>query len=145
MVKRRELLGGGILGGVLGALGEPDPASAEPLPAGQRQPPDQDLREIVEALDKLRQQIVTQRTFAEIAPIRDAQRNFLRTNQKMPDFIEVGANHWFQLYDWHVRWQQPLNLGRDGQGRYTILFMGTTVIMRPENQDNFISAPYDVR
>ena len=145
MVKRRELLSGGILGGLMGVFGASSSPADAAEPAAQRQSQDEDFHEIVAALDKLRQQIADQRTFAEIGPIRDAQRNFLRTNQKMPDFIEVGANHWFQLYDWHVRWQQPLNLGRDGQGRYTILFMGTTVIMRPENQDNYLSAPYDIR
>jgi hypothetical protein len=145
MVRRRALLAGGILGGLTGSFGARSGTADAAEPAVQRQTPDEDFREIVAALDKLRQQLAEQRTFVEIGAIRDAQRNFLRTNQKMPDFIEVGANHWFQLYDWHVRWQQPLNLGRDGQGRYTILFMGTTVILRPENQDSFMSAPYDVR
>jgi hypothetical protein len=63
----------------------------------------------------------------------------------MPDFLEVGANPWFALYDWHVRWQQELTVQRDGQGRYTILFMGTTVILRADSQDAFVGMPYDVR
>jgi hypothetical protein len=85
------------------------------------------------------------RTFPEINSIRDAQRTFLRANLKMPDYIEVGGGPWFSLYDWHVRWQQQLNLGRDAQGRYTILFMGTTVILRADSPDSFMSLPYDVR
>ena len=145
MVRRRALLGGGVLGGLMGVFGGSSGNAEAAEPAAQRQSQDEDFHEIVAALDKLRQQIADQRIFTEIDTIRDAQRSFLRTNQKMPDFIEVGANHWFRLYDWHVRWQQQLNLGRDGQGRYTILFMGTTVIMRPENQDNYIGTPYDIR
>lgn len=145
MVKRRDLLGGGVVGGLVGAFSAGSGIAEAGAPAAQRQLPDQDLHDIVVALDKLRQQITDQRAFSEIGTIREAQRNFLRSNQKMPDFIEVGATHWFQLYDWHVRWQQELNVGRDGQGRYTILFMGTTVILRPENQDGYMSAPYDVR
>jgi hypothetical protein len=148
MVKRRDLLGGGILGGLMGILGgSRDEAAAEPAGGGQRpqSPPRDDVQDIVEALDKLRQEIADQRAFPEIGPIRDAQRLFLRSNQKMPDFVEVGASHWFRLYDWHVRWQQPLNLGRDAGGHYTLGFMGTTVILRPDNPDSYISAPYDLR
>lgn len=145
-MKRRDLLGSGVLGGLIGAIGGGDqPVEAAAEPAAQRQQNQQDFKEIVDAIDRLRDQFSTQRQFTEVAPIREAQRLFLRANHKMPDFIEVGASHWFQLYDWHIRWQQELNLGRDAQGRYTILFMGTTVIMRPENQDNYISQPYDVR
>lgn len=144
MVKRRDLLGGGILGGLFGAFGASEAEATEPA-AVQRQQPPEDFSEIVDSIEKLRRQIADQRVFTEIGPIREAQRVFLRANQKMPDFIEVGANHWFQLYDWHVRWQQQLNLGRDAQGHYTMLFMGTTVILRPDNQDGYISAPYDLR
>jgi hypothetical protein len=143
-MKRRDLLGGGIVGGLIGAAGSASSAAAaEPAAAQRQQNPD--FTEIVDAIDELRQQFAAQRQFTEITQIRDAQRLFLRANHKMPDFIEVGANHWFQLYDWHVRWQQELNLGRDSQGRYTILFMGTTVIMRPENQDGYIGQAYDLR
>jgi hypothetical protein len=140
---RRNLLGGGILGGLIGAL-EGEELEASEAAAQQRQASPEDIREIVTALNRLRQQVADQRNFSEIGTIRDAQRSFLRVNQKMPDFIEVGATYWFQLYDWHVRWQQPLNLGRDSQGRYTILFMGTTVILRAENPDAYLSAPYDL-
>ena len=63
----------------------------------------------------------------------------------MPNYIEVGAGHWFSLYDWHVRWQQPLNLTRDLLGRYTITYLGTAIVLRTEMPDQFLSAPYDER
>jgi hypothetical protein len=67
---------------------------------------------------------------------------FLAANGKFPDCIEVGADVWWALHDWHVRWQQPITLGRDPIGRYTILLMQTIVIMRPESK-NAIGVPYD--
>ena len=143
MVDRRELLAGGILGGLAASFGADEVEAAGA--AVQRDPSAEDFRQIVEALNRLRTQIADQRAFTEINPIRDAQRSFLRANQKMPDYLEVGSNFWFPLYDWHVRWQQPLNLGRDAQGHYTILFMGTTVILRAENPDNYMGAPYDLK
>jgi hypothetical protein len=137
---RREVLGGGVLAGVLGALNAEESAQAS-----QRRPEAADVGQIVDAIDKLRDTVAGLRGFPEIGSIRDAQRTFLRANLKMPDFIEVGAGPWFSLYDWHVRWQQQLNLGRDAQGRYTILFLGTTVILRADSPDAFMSLPYDVR
>ena len=139
-MKRREVLGGGVLAGVLGALGAEGSAQA-----AQRRPDAADVDQIVDAINRLRETVAGLRTFPEINPIRDAQRTFLRANLKMPDFIEVGSGPWFSLYDWHVRWQQQLNLGRDAQGRYTILFMGTTVILRADSPDSFMSLPYDTR
>ena len=148
MVKRRDLLSGGILGGLLGTFGAGEGASPEAaeLSAAQRQPPPPEgFKDVAEAIISLREEFVSQRAFNDIGAIRSAQRTFLRANQKMPDYIEVGAGLWFQLYDWHVRWQQTLNVGRDLQGHYTILFMGTTVVLRPDNPDSFMSAPYDLR
>jgi len=147
MVKRRDLLSGGMLGGLLGAFAAPDAEAAEAgeLSAAQRQPSPEGFKDIADAIASLRQEFASQYAFNDISAIRNAQRNFLRANQKMPDFIEVGAGLWFQLYDWHVRWQQTLNAGRDPQGHYTIVFMGTTVVLRPDNPDSFISAPYDLR
>ena len=54
----------------------------------------------------------------------------------------VGADVWWALHDWHIRGQQPITLGWDAVGRYTILLMQTTAIMRPEAKDS-IGVPYD--
>ena len=145
MVARRDLLGGGILGGLLGGLGNDRAEAGEPAAQRQQQQSIEDFSEVVNAIDKLRQQIASERAFTEIAPVRDAQKTFLRVNQHLPNFVEVGTLHWFNVYDWHVRWQQPLNVGRDPLGRYTILFMGTTLIMRTDMTDNYMSMPYDER
>src|SRR5262245_2362195 len=146
MVKRRDLLGGGLAGGLLGALaGDVDAAAPTASEAAQRPAPPEGFKDVADAIVSLREELMAQHSFNEIGSIRTAQRTFLRTNLKMPDFLEVGAAAWYALYDWHVRWQQELNLGRDPQGRYTILFMETTVILRPDSQDAFIGTPYDIR
>jgi hypothetical protein len=82
---------------------------------------------------------------AEIAAVRDAQKTFLRANGKFPDFIDVGLDVWLAAHDWHVRWQQPLSLGRDAQGRYTVTLLGTTLVMRIDATANFVGIPYDGR
>ena len=139
MVARRRLLGGGVLGGVLGVLAAD---RAEPADAAVAQRQSENMTEVTDAIDKLRQELRNERLFSELTAVREAQVRFLAANGKFPDFIEVGTDVWWALHDWHIRWQQPITLGRDTIGRYTILLMQTIVIMRPEAKDS-IGLPYD--
>ena len=68
---------------------------------------------------------------------------YLKANNKIPDFIDVSVDVWMSVYDWHVRLQQPLTLGRDSTGRYTLMLGFTALVLRPDVAPNFISAPYD--
>ena len=47
------------------------------------------------------------------------------------------------IYDWLVRWKQPVTIGRDAAGRYTLSLTQTTIVMRPEQTLTFIGPPYD--
>jgi hypothetical protein len=139
MIPRRQVLGGALAGGVLGALGEPE------LEAAAQSSDRVDVMPIVRALNDLRSEVRTQRQFAEIGALREAQLNFLRSNGKLPDYIDVGTDHWFAAHDWHIRWQQPLNVSRDANGRLTLVLMLTLLVLRPEAQANYMSLPYDQR
>jgi hypothetical protein len=139
MIDRRGLLGAGVAAGVIGALN----ASADAEPAAALQRPDMDTERIARVLEQLRDVIRAERLFGELDAVRAAQQTFLRANGKFPDFIEVGVGVWFAVHDWHVRWQQPLQIGRDPTGRYMIRLLETAVILRTETQDNFIGIPYD--
>jgi hypothetical protein len=86
-----------------------------------------------------------ERPFAELAEIREQQRIFLKAGHKFPDFIEVGVNVWERLHDWHVRHQLPLTIARREDGRYTMTFMFTTLVLRPDQADGYVSFGYDVR
>jgi hypothetical protein len=135
MASRRDVLGSGLMGSVVGAFaGDAQPSGGDP-----------DLAPVVRALNELRDAVRGQRTFSEIAALREAQMVFLRQNSKLPDFIDVGAGHWFAAYDWHIRWQQPLNIGRDAAGRLTLLLLSTQLVLRPEADRNFMSLPYENR
>jgi hypothetical protein len=142
MIPRRQLVGGGLLGGVLAALDTETAAAAEPAAADIS---DAAVREIATAVGRLRTEIQDQRQFTEIAAVREAQKTFLRANGKFPDFIEVGTDVWLQIHDWHIRWQQPMTLGRDPAGRYTILLLGTTVIMKLDTDTKYLGLPFDGR
>jgi hypothetical protein len=155
MIARRGLLGSatlGLIGMVMGSARTEahTEASAEAAGgAGVRTDGEQDpltergLNRITEAIAQLRLELRTQRQFTELDQIRESQKQFLRANAKLPDFIEVGADLWFAVHDWHVRWQQPLTLGRDSLGRYTVLLNPTTVIMRADTAANYLGQAYD--
>ena len=143
MVRRRAMITGTVLGGALSAL------TASPEAAGVEQaaqdPDGRRLEEVATAVRAVRDEIARQYTFWEITAVRDQVRTFLRANGKFPDFIETGSDIWQQVYDWHVRFQQPIALGRTPDGRHTTLLAATTVVLRPDMPPAFVGIPYDGR
>ena len=117
-------------------------ASTTEAPAAA-QSTDRDVRDIVQALRDVRTAIVEQKGFALIAELRKRQTDFLRAQGKFPDFIDVGTDVWFAVHDWHVKNLQPLTLGRDATGRYTIMLLFTTLVMRTEFMATYTGTPYD--
>lgn len=137
MIQRRKLVGGGLLAGA-GAL-----MPGAGVAAAQQ---NDDNATLVRAIDDFRQAV--QQGF-EVSPdlerIREQQRTFLKANQKFPDFLEVGVEVWEKVYDWHVRHQQPLAMTRAADGRYVMTVMFTALILRPEQQANYVGFGFDAR
>jgi hypothetical protein len=134
-MNRRELVGGGLL--CMTALfgGEAEPAQREP--SGETARAVDDVRALLERhLEK---------PFAELVEIRQQQRIFLKASHKYPDFIEIGIDVWDRLHDWHVRNQLPLNIVRRDDGRYTMTLMFTTLVLRPDQADGYVSFGFDAR
>jgi hypothetical protein len=143
MISRR-LFGGGLAAALTtgyAANGAEAAAAAAPAAGGAQQ--ERDMSAVANAVRDLVQEVQRQRVFTEIITIREAQRTFLRQNGHLPEFIDVGSDVWFNVHDWHVRWQQPVTLGQDAQGRHTIQLLQTTVVMRPDVLATFVSLPYD--
>ena len=141
MIDRRQLL---TVGGLLGALAPSEEATA----SGMGQISDRQASDLVSALKNISSaigQVAAQQSFDAILPVRARQVDYLKANSKFPDFIDVSADVWMAAYDWHVRLQQPLSLGRDATGRYTLLLGFTALVLRPDVAANFISTPYDSR
>ena len=145
MIPRRNLVTGGLVGSVLGALGGGDEVEAAPAAAVAADVTDDMVARIVAAIAGLKTEIQSLKSFPEIVPVRDAQVTHLRATGKFPDYIDVGTNVWYAVHDWNIRWQQPLTLGRDNLGRYTLLFGQTYLIMRVDASQTFMGQPYDNR
>jgi hypothetical protein len=137
---RRHLVSGGLLAGLAGAFGFPSAA------AGAQQRREEGDERTAAAIDELRK--VVDRGFQvspELARIREQQRIFMRANQKFPDYIEVGIGVWESVYDWHVRHQRPVLVGRTTDGRYTMTVMETLLLLRPEQAETFVGFGFDAR
>ena len=140
MVERRQLVGGGIVAGLTALVGDSS-ASAAPAAA--------DGQMISGSIDQLRRTFEGQfdQTYAAVwrgvTRIRQQQRTWIRSTMKFPDFIEIGIEVWDNLYDWHVAHQQPLSMGRAADGHYTMTFMFTTLVLRPEQAPDYVGFPFD--
>jgi hypothetical protein len=136
-MQRRNLVGGGMLAGAAALLGDAKPA------AGKQ---DDDNGATARAIESLKASLDRQLAVSpELERIRDQQRVFLKSNHKFPDFIEVGIDVWENVYDWHVRHQQPLTAARTADGRYVMTVMFTMLILRPDQATNYVGYGFDAR
>jgi len=152
MIDRRQLLSSTVVAGLIGLT---DTADAGAAPAavvaagddGDGGQTPRDMADLARAIDSMSANLATAISlpsrFREIASIRNAQKEFLIAHAKLPDFIEVGVNVWFDVYDWHIRWQQPISMGRDVNNRRTIALFETLVVLHIDQPANFVGQPYD--
>jgi hypothetical protein len=136
MVERRNLMGGGLAAGFAALVaGNEAEAAAQSDGSGA----------VASAVGTVRDAINTlySGSWGRVTQVREQQRIWLRANHRYPDFIEIGLNVWDGLYDWHVRYQQPINMTRAADGRYLIAFMFTTFILRPDQDPNYVGPPFD--
>jgi hypothetical protein len=135
------MLGSGLLAGLRGAFGE-SPTAGSPAMAAE------DTSEAAaSAIDRLRALIERTSTpsaaSASIALIRQQQRAYIKSHDKYPDFIEVGLGIWEEVYDWHVRYQQPITAARLADGRYVLGFMFSSLILRPDQATDYVGFGFD--
>ena len=143
MLSRRELITAGVAGSLTAV-----PSAAGAAPVVEEQPADRDgQREIarqIQGLDNILEHAYRSSSLGHgfVPKIREQMLQFLRANAKFPDFFEIGPAVFMDLYDWHVKNRQQLVVTRQGE-RYTMQFMFSLMILRPEQDPNYIGIPYD--
>jgi hypothetical protein len=78
-----------------------------------------------------------------VIPVRMALDQYFKTSGKFPDFMEIGRAVFMDVYDWHVKHQQPLQINRTTDNRVVIRFMFTQLIVRHEQDPVFVGPPFD--
>ena len=147
MLSRRDLITVGVVGSVGPAAASATPSSAPA--AAEQQAADRDgqreiSRRIAEVHEVLRTEFQTATlSYGVVARLRSDMEQFVRAHTKFPDYIEIGVGVFIDVYDWHVKNGQELRVSRMGDGRYHMLFMFTTLILRSEQDRNYVGAPFD--
>ena len=55
----------------------------------------------------------------------------------------MGIGVWENVFDWHIRHQQPLSVSRNAEGRYILGVAFTTLVLRPELSENYVGPGMD--
>ena len=140
MLERRQVIGTAVVAGLSGMLASrPQEASAA----------DGDAARVASAISSLPSSIGRQFSATQVgaspfvARVRQIQRTYLQSTHRYPAFLEVGVAVWEEIYDWHALYQVPLDARQLADGRYVMTFMFTTLILRPDQAADFVSAPLD--
>jgi len=143
MISRREVVTAGVLGTL--ATG----AAASPAEAVQDGPIIRaGLTEIGNQLQELREQIQaglisSSLDIGRVGQVKSRIEAYLKTSGKFPEFIDIGTSVFFDIYAWHVKQQQQISVTRLADQRLMIQFLFTQLILRWEQDSNYISSPYD--
>lgn len=143
MISRREAMGAGLFATL-----------ATPAAADATQSRENDA-EAVRALKDIKGELESVSTAVErglvgpgvasgvIGRIRDRFTIHMKAAGKFPDFMEVGLGVFYDLYDWHVRYNQQIQITRLADQRFAIQFMFTQMIVRWEQDTNYLGVPFD--
>lgn len=133
-----------IQSGLLASIGSATLAAPQDAAAGQ-DAGERLLASALRGIDSTLQQQAESRNahWHVVRQLQEQQRQFLKASHRYPEFIEVGPRAWESLVEWHVREQQTLNLTRAADGRYVMAFMFTSVLLRPDLDDNYVGFGFD--
>lgn len=143
MISRREVVTAGVLGTLSSGVA---PAPAEAMQDGPviRAGLNEIKREIEELKAHVHTGLVASSlSVGRIGDVRSRIELYLKSSGKFPEFCDIGTSVFYDVYEWHIKHQQQINVTRLADQRLMIQFMFTQLILRWENDSNYISAPYD--
>ena len=143
MISRREMVTAGVLG-TLTTAGTADAAGLQ----SEVQTLREGLKNLDDTLKGLKESIDqglrgNSMNFGNVGAVRDKIEKYTKTAGKFPEYCEVGLSVFYDVYDWHVRQQQQINISRIAEQRMAIQFMFTQLILRWETENNYIGTPGD--
>jgi hypothetical protein len=148
MISRREVVTAGMLGtlsnAAMAAPAEPQGPQGSQDNAGMQT----QLGEIRKALTNINGNLDAGLrgpglSFGYIGEIRERFTIHLRSSGKFPDFMEIGTSPFYDVYDWHIRHNQQIQIIRISEQRFAIQFMFTQLVVRWEQDPRYLGQPYD--
>ena len=142
MISRREVVTAGVLGTLTGGTAAPaEAAEQERDYSGELTRIQNEIGNLRGTLDRALVGPTLSTGF--IADIRERFTTHLRSTGKFPDLMEIGTAVFYDVYDWHVRHQQQIQIQRISEQRFAIQFMFTQLIVRWEQDQRYLGQPYD--
>jgi hypothetical protein len=143
MISRREVVTAGVLG-TLATAGPAEAAQAaqevEVLRAGFKLLEDK-FTELKASVDQgLRGNSMN---FGNMSRVREVIEKYTKASGKFPEYCDIGLGVFYDVYDWHVRNQQQIQIARIADQRMVIQFMFTQLIVRWESESNFVGVPFE--
>jgi hypothetical protein len=143
MISRREMVTAGVLGTMV--------SSAAPAEAAQPQDDQQTasaIRSIGMKFDTMNETLAYGQkgpglTAGFLGDIRNRFTTHIRAAGKFPEFLEIGLDVFYDVYDWHIRYGQPIQITRISEQRFAIQWMFTQLILRWEQDPKYIGVPFD--
>ena len=141
MISRRDVVTAGVLGTLAtGAADASQGQSDSQLTASVKSLEDK-LNELKAAVEQgLRGNSMN---YGNVGQVKSAIEKYAKTSGKFPEYCEVGLSVFYDVYDWHVRHQQQIQITRIAEQRMAIQFMFTQLILRWENAETYVGTPYD--
>lgn len=145
MISRRDIVSAGVLG-TLAVGGVPEEAAAQnqdqvqALRAGLRALEDQ-MKALKTAVDGLRGNSMDT---GGVAVVKARIQDYAKASGRFPDYCDIGLAVFYDVYDWHARNQQQITIARLAEQRLSIQFMLTQLVLRWENDVNYVGAPYSL-
>jgi hypothetical protein len=137
-----------VTAGVLGSIS----ASAAPADVAASQSQDADTAQAITRLGQTLQRIAESLEYGQRGPvvasgfmaeIRERLQIHLRSAGKFPEFMEIGCTVFWDVYDWHIRYGQPIQITRISEQRFAIQWMFTQLILRWEQDPKYLGTPFD--
>lgn len=141
MISRRDAMGAGLFA----TLGAPAAETTQSRDDGEAVRALKDIKGELESVSTAVESglIGPGLSAGQIGRIRDRFTTHLRAAGKFPDFMEIGIAPFYDVYDWHIRHQQQIQIVRISEQRFAIQFMFTQLIVRWEQDMNYLGVPFD--
>lgn len=144
MISRREVVTAGVLGTFTAASAAP----AETMQGAEVQALANGFNSLKIQLEELNRIVAAglvsnSLTVGRLGGLYERVEKHLRSSGKFPEFCDIGTAVFYDVYDWHVKHQQQILITRVADQRLAIQFMFTQLILRWENDANYIGQPFD--
>ena len=140
-MNRRDMLAAGLFGG-LAPSGEGEAQNQSDIIMREG------LKGVENSVDEFKDSVEqglrgNSMSYGGVGDVRKEIQRWLKSSGRFPEYLDIGVSIFFDVYDWHVRHQQQIQITRLSDQRMVIQFMFTQLVLRWENAENYIGQAYD--